>query len=55
MTLAEIIDKILSARTKADFKIVDALLKKEYPANMPLPFSIAQALEAYELMRQRVQ
>lgn len=54
MTTNELVDKILSARTKADFKTVDALLDKQYPDDTTPPLKVAQALEAYELMRTRV-
>jgi len=51
MTVDQLIDKILSTRTKAQFKATDALLSKEYPNNADIPLRIAQALEAYEMMR----
>jgi hypothetical protein len=54
MTVDQVIARILTARTKADFKAVDALLDAQYPKNATPPLVIAQALEAYELMRTKV-
>lgn len=51
MTTQQLINKILTARTKADFKAVDAVLAKQYPKGTVLPLIVAQALEAYEMMR----
>jgi hypothetical protein len=48
MTEAQLIDKLLSARTKAEYTRLDRYLKRN-PKAVTLP--VAQAREAYELYR----